>query len=54
MNVHGIGLGLVISQKIIQQFGGDISFESKEDEGSNFKFVLKLFEDQNQDSHQDD
>lgn len=45
MNIHGIGLGLTISQKIIEQFGGELSFESKEGEGSNFKFVLKLYDE---------
>ena len=42
MNVHGIGLGLTISKKIIEQFGGEISMTSKEDEGSTFKFKLKI------------
>ena len=29
-NVHGIGLGLSISQKIIEQFNGEINVKSKE------------------------
>ena len=43
MNIHGIGLGLTISQKIVEQFGGEISVDSKEGKGSTFKFKLKLF-----------
>ena len=43
MNIHGIGLGLTISKKIIDQFNGEVSMTSKEGEGSTFKFMLKLF-----------
>ena len=43
MNIHGIGLGLTISKKIIDQFGGEVSMESREGVGSIFKFKLKLF-----------
>ena len=43
MNVHGIGLGLTISKKIVDQFEGDVSFESTEGEGSIFMFKLKIF-----------
>ena len=42
MNVHGIGLGLTISKKIVEQFGGEVSFESHEGEGSTFNFTLKI------------
>ena len=42
MNVHGIGLGLTISKKIVEQFDGEVGFESTEGEGSIFKFTLKL------------
>ena len=48
MNTHGIGLGLTISKKIIDQFNGEVSMSSKEGEGSTFKFMLKLFEGKNQ------
>ena len=43
MNVHGIGLGLNISQNIIKQFGGIIEVESVFGQGTTFKFTLKLF-----------
>ena len=42
MNVHGIGLGLTISKKIVEQFDGEVGFESTEGEGSIFKFTVKL------------
>ena len=42
MNIHGIGLGLTISKKIIEQFNGDVSLNSQEGEGSEFKYTLKL------------
>jgi signal transduction histidine kinase len=42
MNQHGIGLGLAISQKIITTLGGKISVSSKVDQGSVFKFTMKL------------
>ncbi len=45
MNIHGIGLGLTISKKIVEQFNGEVYFESTENEGSTFRFVLKLFDD---------
>lgn len=43
MNIHGIGLGLTISKKIIEQFDGEVGLNSISGEGSTFKFVLKLF-----------
>ena len=42
MNVHGIGLGLVISKNIVQAFGGSISMTSKYGVGSNFSFTFKI------------
>ena len=47
MNVHGIGLGLNISSKILDQFGGNIKVNSIEGEGSSFIFTIKLFENLN-------
>jgi hypothetical protein len=42
MNTNGIGLGLVIIDNIINQFGGKIGFNSKPSEGSEFYFTFKL------------
>jgi signal transduction histidine kinase len=42
MNTKGIGLGLAISKKIINQFGGDIKVRSEFGEGSTFYFNMKL------------
>lgn len=39
---EGIGLGLHISKKIAQEFGGDINFTSNWGEGTTFTFVLAL------------
>lgn len=47
MNKKGIGLGLAISKKIINQFGGDIKVRSEINEGSTFVFTMKL-EDEEQ------
>ena len=44
MNTHGIGLGLVISEQIVRQFGGEIFFESIPKEGSTFTFTFKVEE----------
>ena len=44
MNTHGIGLGLVISKKILDQFGGNIKVKSIPGFGSSFIFTIKLFE----------
>ena len=61
MNKHGIGLGLNISQRIIDQFGGQIEVHSKFGKGTTFKFKLQLFkeiinqsDEQNQDNFQSD
>ena len=37
---RGTGLGLPVSQKIVQEHGGDITVESTRDVGS--KFVLQI------------
>ena len=42
MNINGIGLGLMISQQIVEQFDGKISFQSEEGVGSCFEFTFKL------------
>lgn len=38
----GTGLGLVITQKLVQQMGGQIRFESELDKGSTFSFSLDV------------
>lgn len=40
LNSEGTGLGLALSKKIIQLFGGTISVESHEGEGSTFTFTI--------------
>jgi len=42
MNQNGIGLGLVISQLIVEQFGGAVTFDSAAGKGSCFSFTFKL------------
>ena len=42
MNTSGIGLGLVISQQLVTNLGGEISFDSEEDVGSTFRFTVRL------------
>ena len=42
MNTKGIGLGLVIAKLIVEQFNGEISFESEKDKGSTFTFNFML------------
>ena len=46
MNAKGIGLGLHISQKIAQQFNGDIMLYSEWGSGSEFTFLFELSEKQ--------
>jgi signal transduction histidine kinase len=46
MNTKGIGLGLAISKKIINQFGGDITVKSEVGEGCTFIFTMKLEDEQ--------
>ena len=38
----GTGLGLVITQKLVNEMGGEISFHSKPDSGSTFWFYINL------------
>lgn len=47
MNKKGIGLGLAISKKIVEQFGGKINVKSQLQQGSTFSFSMKL-EDEKQ------
>ena len=42
LNKNGIGLGLVISDKIVNQFGGKVWYESEYEVGSRFSFTFKL------------
>mmetsp|Transcript_17660 Transcript_17660/g.27333 ORF Transcript_17660/g.27333 Transcript_17660/m.27333 type:complete len:124 (-) Transcript_17660:301-672(-) len=46
MNKNGIGLGLMISQRILRKFGGAITFSSipspKEGQGTTFEFTMPL------------
>jgi len=46
LNKNGVGLGLVISEKVITQFEGEIDFKSipapEISHGSNFFFSFKL------------
>mmetsp|Transcript_375 Transcript_375/g.321 ORF Transcript_375/g.321 Transcript_375/m.321 type:complete len:192 (-) Transcript_375:1218-1793(-) len=42
LNTHGIGLGLHISKKITQQFGGNIVCVSEWKKGSKFVFLFAL------------
>ena len=42
INVHGVGLGLVICKLIVNKFDGYIDFISKYKRGSTFFFTFKL------------
>ena len=44
LNTHGIGLGLVISEQIVNEFNGEIWFKSEPDKGSVFGFSFQLEE----------
>ena len=44
-NTSGIGLGLMISDQLVQKLNGKISFESKVEVGSTFSFTVKLAEE---------
>lgn len=45
VNTRGIGLGLVISKKITEKFGGSIGFKSKWFKGSTFAYRMELEND---------
>lgn len=42
MNTKGIGLGLVISEKIVKMFNGSIELESEVNVGSEFTFTIQI------------
>ena len=44
MNTSGIGLGLVISECLVNKLGGKITMYSNEGQGSSFTFTVKLHE----------
>ena len=46
MNTQGIGLGLVISDNIVNQFGGKIGVKSRYKKGSTFMFSVLLGRDE--------
>ena len=41
-NTSGIGLGLMISDKLVTEFGGKFDLSSEEGVGSTFSFTIKL------------
>jgi signal transduction histidine kinase len=45
MNTQGIGLGLVISDNIVNQFGGKIGVKSRYKKGATFMFSVLLGRD---------
>jgi signal transduction histidine kinase len=46
MNTQGIGLGLVISDNIVEQFSGRIGCKSRYNHGSTFMFSILLGKDE--------
>ena len=44
-NTSGIGLGLFMSRKLVEQFGGEIGFDSEPGKGSDFYFTFALKEE---------
>ena len=45
-NTRGIGLGLMISQRLVHEFNGTIEVESTPNKGSVFKFTIQLSSDE--------
>ena len=43
---QGTGLGLLLTRKIVQEHGGEISFESREGQGTTFRVLLPRGESQ--------
>ena len=39
-NTQGIGFGLAISKLLVREFDGQISFESREGQGTTFEFMF--------------
>ena len=48
LNTNGIGLGLVISDNIVNQYNGKIVFESEYEKGSRFSFTFELQSEEEQ------
>jgi len=44
LNMNGIGLGLVISKQIVEQFNGIINYYSKYKKGTTFFFTFEIHE----------
>jgi len=42
VNTRGIGLGLVISKKIVEMYEGNIGFKSKWGQGSTFGYTFAI------------
>ena len=42
INTQGIGMGLHITKKLVEHFGGKVQVRSKVGEGSTFEFSFKL------------
>ena len=45
-NTNGIGLGLMISSKLVTEFGGKFTVESDVGEGAEFTFTINLSQNQ--------
>lgn len=50
----GAGLGLMICKKIVNAYGGEISFISQPDEGTKLIFSLPIFTDEEEEINEDD